>query len=147
MRRFVLLALAVGVLAAWDVSLQAAAKKAKNKIDGTWVMVSGEEDGKPIPEDAVKTAKLVIKGNEHDVTVGSATYKGTHKVDRSKTPHTIDATDEAGPFKGETTLGIFEVKGGEMKVCFAPPGKDRPTEFTTKSGTGTIFHVWKREKE
>ena len=55
--------------------------------------------------------------------------------------------DTEGPFKGKTTLGIYKLEGDEFTVCFAPPDKDRPKEFTTKSGTGVLVHVWKRQKK
>ena len=43
------------------------------------------------------------------------------------------------------TLGIYKYENGEFTVCFAAPGKDRPKEFTTKSGTGEFMHVWKKK--
>jgi uncharacterized protein (TIGR03067 family) len=148
MRLRVLTVLAVGLLlAAEDAGNGRAARKELTKLEGTWAMVSGEQEGKKIPEDVVKTAKLVIKGDRHTVTVGDETFKGTHKVNPSKTPKQIDTMDTAGPFKDKTAYGIYEVDEDGLKVCFAPPGKERPKEFTTKSGTGVIFHVWKRHKE
>jgi hypothetical protein len=30
---------------------------------------------------------------------------------------------------------------------FDPSGKERPTTFATKPGSGHILHVWKRAKE
>ncbi|OAI54878.1 hypothetical protein AYO44_14100 [Planctomycetaceae bacterium SCGC AG-212-F19] len=137
-----LLALVAGVLVAADDP----AAEAK-KFEGAWTMVSGEKDGKGLPEPSVKTAKLVIKGDQHDVRIGDDTFKGTHKLDPTKKPKTIDATDTEGPFKGKTVLGIYELDGDSFKVCFAEPGKDRPKEFSTKSGTGHILHVWKKEKK
>lgn len=55
--------------------------------------------------------------------------------------------DTEGPFKGKTTLGIYKLEGNQFTVCFAPPGKERPTEFSTTSGTGQFIHVWKRQKK
>src|SRR5262249_28291224 len=97
--------------------------------------------------DVVKSAKLVIKGDEHDVKVGKDVFKGTHKIDPSKKPKTIDAMDTEGKFKGKTSQGIYELEADTFKVCFAEPGKDRPKEFSTTKGTGHILHVWKREKK
>jgi len=44
-------------------------------------------------------------------------------------------------------LGIYELEGDGYRVCFALVGKPRPSEFTSKSGSGTILQVWEREKE
>src|SRR5262249_51097926 len=117
------------------------------KLDGTWSMVSGEKDGKKLDADVVKNAKLVIKGDMHDVKVGADVFKGTHKVDPSKKPKTIDAMDTEGPFKGKTSLGIYDLDGDTFRVGFPKPGKDRPKEFSTTRGTGNIVHVGKREKK
>jgi uncharacterized protein (TIGR03067 family) len=71
--------------------------------------------------------------------------KGTHKLSTDQTPMTIDAADTEGPFAGNTMLGIFKVEDDVFTVCFAAPGKDRPTEYTTKDGRATILHFWKRD--
>lgn len=144
MRLPLLMVLVVGLLA--RANAQDDAKAELKKLEGTWVMVSGEQEGKPLSEEVVKNARLVIKGNEHDVKVGSDVFKGTHKVDPTKKPKEIDSSDVEGPHKGKTIRGIYEVDGNQFKVCFAPPEKERPKEFTTKSGTGHILHVWKRQK-
>jgi uncharacterized protein (TIGR03067 family) len=47
---------------------------------------------------------------------------------------------------GKTCLGIYRLEGDTQHVAFAPPGKPRPTEFTTKSGSATMYHVWKRQQ-
>ena len=41
--------------------------------------------------------------------------------------------------------GIYELKGDTLKVCFAKPGQNRPTEFTTKQGTGFLYCLYKRQ--
>lgn len=142
MKRYALLVLVAGFLVAADDP-----KDELKKLEGTWKMVSGEKDGKTLAEQTIKMAKLVIKGDHHDVKIGDDNLKGTHKVDPSKKPKNIDASDTEGPFKGKTVLGIYELDGDNFEVCFAEPGKDRPKEFSTKSGTGHILHVWKKEKK
>jgi uncharacterized protein (TIGR03067 family) len=52
-----------------------------------------------------------------------------------------------GPDKGKTFLGIYELSGDDYKVCFAPAGKGRPVEFSSKEGSGNILQVWKRGKK
>lgn len=47
--------------------------------------------------------------------------------------------------EGKTGFGIYKLENGVFIVCFAPPGKDRPTEFTSKSGTGEVVHIWKKK--
>ena len=43
--------------------------------------------------------------------------------------------------------GIYEFDGEKMKLCFAGPGKDRPTAYTAEAGPGHTLTVWVREKK
>ena len=147
MKLHVLLVLAVGLLIVANSSAGDAAKMELKKLEGTWGMVSGEAKGEKLPESTIKSAKLTIVGDKHTVKIGEDTIIGTHKLDPTMKPKAIDAMDTEGPFKGKTTFGIYKVEKGVFTVCFAPPGKERPTEFTTKSGTGELLHVWKLKKE
>jgi uncharacterized protein (TIGR03067 family) len=144
MKRYASLLLAAGLLLSAAPPQQ---REPAGSLDGTWTMVRGEQDGKPLADDVVHAARLTIVGNKHNVKVGEETFVGTHRLDQRRRPKTIDAMDTEGTLKGKTSLGIYELEGDEFTVCFAAPGKDRPTKFTTKSGTGTMLHVWKRQKE
>ena len=42
-------------------------------------------------------------------------------------------------------IGIYKFEKGQLTVCFAPPGKERPKEFSIKVGTGDFIHVWKKK--
>jgi uncharacterized protein (TIGR03067 family) len=46
----------------------------------------------------------------------------------------------------EVKLGIYELDGDRYKVCFAPAGKPRPSEFASKPGSGSLLQAWKRKK-
>ena len=86
-------------------------------------MVSGEKDGKSLPEQTIKTAKLVIKGDQHDFRIGDETFKGTLKVDPSKKPKTIDATDTEGPFKGKTLYGHLRTGRRHLQGMLCQTGR------------------------
>jgi len=47
----------------------------------------------------------------------------------------------------ETVLGIYELERDSYKVCFAPAGKPRPTEFASIRGSGQILQVWHRHEK
>jgi len=141
MTRHALLYLAARLLVAAD------APKDVKTLDGTWVLVSGEDDGKKLSDEALKNARLTFEGDKHTVKIDDTTFTGTHKLDPTNKPRTIDISDTDGPFKGKTVLGIYELDGNEFKICYAPPGKDRPKDFSAKAGTGYRYHVWKREKK
>ena len=40
----------------------------------------------------------------------------------------------------------YEVDKDTLRSCIVPPGKDRPTEFVTKSGSGIYLFSYKRAK-
>lgn len=124
------------------------AKKEMARLEGEWTMESGEIDGQAMPEEMRKTAKRAVKDRETTVTVGGQMFmKAKFVVDPSKKPKTIDYTMTGGPTAGKTQLGIYELDGDTVKFCFSAPGKDRPTDFTTKEGSGRTLSVWKRAKK
>ena len=119
------------------------------KFEGSWVMVSGKSDGKPVPSEQV--AKNRIVWNSGDVVLDSP-----HQAkDPIKAKVTIVAASGAtramnwtranGPDAGKTMLAIYEFRGAdEYVVVFAPAGKDRPRDFSAATGSGHFHHVWKR---
>ena len=114
-------------------------------IEGTWKLIGGEQNGEDEPQEDLARSSLVIQGDHHTVNIGDAVLEGTHELDTTQSPMTIDAQDTAGPFEGMSLKGIFKVDGDELTVCFAAPGEDRPDEFTTKTGKATLMHVWRRQ--
>jgi uncharacterized protein (TIGR03067 family) len=141
---------AVGLLAAAsaDDTRDEAVKKELKRLEGTWVVVSVVFDGLPSPpEEALKDQAIVRKGEKETTTLkGKETGKGTVKVDPTKKPAEIDYTFDGGPNDGKTLRGIYKVEGDTMTVCYGPLGKDRPTEFESKKGSGVGLVVHKRQK-
>jgi uncharacterized protein (TIGR03067 family) len=116
-------------------------------LQGTWRLVAGEIGGHKMTTEDLKKAKLVFKGDRYTVRRGTGpTIAGNVKLNPAANPKTIDITDAKGAYKGKTLLGIYALKGDELKECFAPPGEPRPTKFATAAGTSQFFHVWKRVK-
>lgn len=133
---------------AFGLLLGAGAAKDTEALQGSWQLTSGEANGKELPEQQLKDGSLVIKGDHYRVTLhGRETITGAQKLDSAAKLKTIDITDSTGPHKGETSLGIYELKGDEFRVAFAPPGKPRPSKFSTTPDSGHWVHVWKRVKE
>lgn len=139
--------LAVGVLIA--AAAREDAKKDLDKMQGTWLLVSGERDGTKFTDEEIKQTRLIIRGETFSIPKSSVgtSQEGTFTIDPSKKPKQMDSTQGGGPDKGKTWLGIYEVDDSTQKVCFSPPGKDRPKEFSSKPGSGQLLQVWKRAKK
>lgn len=116
------------------------------QIQGTWqFIISQEMDGKPRPAADVKKIKITFTDDKWSVREdGKVVQAGTHQFDPSKKPGQVDAKVAEGEGKGSTMLGIYELKGDTLKVCFDPMGKERPTSFTAKAGQFSA--VVQREK-
>jgi uncharacterized protein (TIGR03067 family) len=141
MRIAVLLLPLSGLLLADD-----GAKDELAKLKGTWQRVSAEVDGKKANPMELEKTFLVVEGDRYTLQTPDGTRKGTFKLDPSKTPRHIDILSASGPNKGKALLGIYELKGATLRYCVAQPGKDRPTEFTGKAGSGCGLYVSKRMK-
>ena len=117
-----------------------------DRLQGTWNLVSAIQDGNALPEDKVKQTTIVFKGDTFRFP-GSAEYAtsraGTIKLDETKTPKEMDAIST----EKEVMLGIYALEENGYKVCFAPAGKPRPTEFTSAPGSGYILQSWQRQNK
>lgn len=105
------------------------------KLQGTWKFIAQTMDGKERPKEEL--AKLTITFTDDKWAVkddGKVVQAGTHKLDGSKKPGQVEAKVTEGEGKGTTMLGIYELKGDTMKVCFDPMGKERPTALIAKAG-------------
>lgn len=121
------------------------ADEAAKQIEGAWQGVSLEQDGNK--NDDADNFTVKIKDGKYEAKIGDeATGKGRLKLDPTKKPHAMDIMVEEGANSGETQLGIYEVKDGILKICFAKPDKPRPTEFSAKEGSGNTLVVLKRRK-
>lgn len=126
---------------------QDAAKQEMAQLEGEWSMVAGAASGVSLPEATVKTGKRVAKDGETTISFGGQLYfRAKFTIDPTKNPKAIDYAMTAGPTKGKTHLGIYELEGDTLKFCFAAPGKDRPTEFTADEGSQRTLSVWRRAK-
>lgn len=136
---------AVALLIAADQPPDPLSKKDLHRLQGTWKLVSAMQDGKALPEEKVKKTTIVFKDDTFRFP-GSAEYatsrQGTIKIDATKTPRQMDAIST----EKEVMAGIYELNGDNYKVCFAPVGKPRPDELTSKPGSGYILQVWQRQK-
>ena len=139
---------AIAAVASADDAKDEAIKKDRKLIEGTWRVVRLEINGnKSSDEDAKKLT--VVNGPDGTWTIlseGKEVAKGTNSFDPTTKPKTIDFTITEGGGQGKVHPGIYELGEKARKLCFAPPGKDRPTEFTSTPGSEHILVTFEREK-
>ena len=126
------------------------ADNVQDSLQGVWVAQSMEADGEPAPADAVKRMRftfkadtLLVKGNFGDDREMECSYT----IDPKKSPKHLDFSPAKEKEK-TPILGIFEVKGDELKVCLrhASSSNGRPTDFASKADSKLVLIVFKKQK-
>ncbi|MGH9721340.1 MAG: TIGR03067 domain-containing protein, partial [Bryobacteraceae bacterium] len=59
-------------------------------------------------------------------------------------PKTLDLTFTAGPEKGNTSLGIYELDGDDWTICLTTRDGRRPKKFAAAPGAGHALETLKR---
>lgn len=101
---------------------------------GTYVLISGEKDGKEIPAEHIKGSRVTftkdrIVGTDKD---SKETYVATYKLFVDKKPFVIDMVSVT-PSKGDKAPGLLEKDGDTVKIIYSVRGAPAPTEFKTKA--------------
>jgi uncharacterized protein (TIGR03067 family) len=124
-----------------------ASQGAITEIEGEWQMVSCIRNGDALDETMVKTGRRVTRGSQTSVSFGDQLFlQASFTVDASQYPKTIDLANTRGPAAGKTQLGIYELEGEVMKICYAGPRTPRPADYSATKGDGRTVAVWKRTR-
>ncbi len=115
-------------------------------LEGAWMAVLVEEDGRTLSEHETRKVWLMIRGVEYDLGVGSHHFRGVidgFLPERESGP--IDFVRTEGP-AGTTGryAGLFLLEENELTVCVALPGQERPEKFATCPGSGQRLYCLKR---
>lgn len=111
-----------------------------DKLQGEWVLIETADEQRPDRGDP--NSRMVISGKTvtlkfHELTMNS----GSFEVGFSRKARSINM--KLGE-ETKTWLGIYELHGDYLTICFDQPGKGRPTSLMPK---GTQWaEKWKRVK-
>lgn len=119
-------------------------KTGATALDGGYTIVSGERDGKAIPEAEIKGAIVrfargKVVGTDKD---RKEFFAATYTLDVTKKPWKIDMTSVApavndvngnAPKDGVKATGLVKKDGQTLTLIYALPGGEAPTEFKTKA--------------
>ncbi len=114
------------------------------KLQGAWNIVALEMDGNQLPATMFSGAQIVIQGDQFESLGMGAPYRGKVTVDTTKKPKHFDIVFTEGHAKGMTNYGIYELDGGDWKLCLDTTGKGRPKSFATKPGSGFALETLER---
>jgi uncharacterized protein (TIGR03067 family) len=146
-----LLAGAAPTLKGDDAVKEEAAKKDIDKLQGTWKLVSQENEGKVV--EGVNEVLMIFDKDTYSYKFGgdNVGLTATFKLDPSKKPKAIDITTTENKLipesKGRTTQAIYDLDRDAFRL--AEPWSAftaRPKEFTTKKGSRFTVGTYKRVK-
>lgn len=115
------------------------------RLQGEWIATGMVHDGRALPAAMLRGARRVAKDNELRVTVGGQLMvHALTRIDATTVPIHVDYLHLGGAGQGRSQLGIIEWRdGGEIAVCMAPVGGQRPTDFTAPPGSGRMLTMWR----
>jgi uncharacterized protein (TIGR03067 family) len=113
-----------------------------NKMVGTWTYVSSEKNGQKSDADSLKEGKVIITKDKITLEGSAGTFALKYKLDTTKKLVTI-AMEMTEGAEGATAKGIIEVKGDELKLCYAT-SDEAPKKFEAKEGSDHRLVILKR---
>src|SRR5215471_11588744 len=115
------------------------------RLHGEWRPTLLVTDGKPMNHQWLAFGGRTQSGNETKVVFGGQTMlHALMRIDASASPMEIDYLN-IGKKARTTSHGIMELVDDEWRVCTAPPGATRPTDFSCAVGSGHTLSTWKRK--
>lgn len=133
-----------------------AVRKDREKLTGTWTVVSAEVNGMQVPAEALKDFQFIFTAEKMTRKKdGKVQSEAGYRIDPTTSPKSLDALGPPGD-KQPFVPGLYEVEGDTLKLCFRSDYKNkdgkpaekqlRPTKLDGGTGTNQVLLVLKREK-
>jgi uncharacterized protein (TIGR03067 family) len=129
----------------------AAAARVKDEVarlQGDWVLVDLEVDGRRADAEQLRTWFLVIEKDRYNPGSGVESLEYTFRVDPARLPKAIDLVPADGPFERRVFRAAYALEGDRLTVCRPlDPGADRPAGLQPRRGSGISRSIWKRRTD
>jgi uncharacterized protein (TIGR03067 family) len=129
MKKALLGVLVIGLLIAAD---DKKADDIKDKLKGTWDVVSMEVGGKKATDTDIKGQTLTFEGDKVTHEQKGKKEPATFKIDASKKPMQLDLMPTEGPEKDKTMKMIVELKDDTLRIAGKMKPDERPAGFDDK---------------
>jgi uncharacterized protein (TIGR03067 family) len=111
------------------------------RIQGVWMLVSGQRHGTPFPDEVTKNVKLVFSKDAMTTINRGRETRVSFTLDAEKAPKEIDVDMD-----GAKGLGIYALEGDELKILHGEVGDERPKRFDTEDLSRFTLLILNREK-
>ena len=111
----------------------------QEKIQGSWALVSGEYNGKPLSDEVIQHVQLIFAGQKLTTKNKDRQTEATFTLNPNRAPKEIDVDME-----GNVGKGIYQLDGDTLKIAHGEVGGARPREFP-KAGSGLTVLVVRRK--
>jgi uncharacterized protein (TIGR03067 family) len=111
-------------------------------MQGTWLLTQALSAGRPVEQGE---ALLVIAGERFERRTPAHTFLRRAVVrDSAAGVAELDLHVENQPGLGDVLEGLVEVRGDELRICHAAPGRPRPASFSSTAADGQVLSVSRR---
>jgi uncharacterized protein (TIGR03067 family) len=144
MKPLLLLVSALALAQVTGAAKDAAIKKDKEALQGTWSIIQVVTEGKDADVTKLVGAKVIFEG---DKAIGKVIRLGkgnetAYRLDPTVNPKAIDFVHS----DGTVTPGIYFLDENKLKICNNAPKSTRPKTFESKPASGTILIILRRDR-
>jgi len=109
-------------------------------LNATWIPLTQEMGGTPLPAAIISRQQLIIRNNRYTV-IAESVDKGDFTINGNK----MDIYGREGVNAGKHFTAIFKTEIGHLFICYNLAGTGYPETFDTKGQPQFFLSVYKRE--
>ena len=115
-------------------------QKDQDKLAGFWKVTKTERE----QNRKDRVVGLVFNGEQVTIRyAGAEQFDATCTLKTDTSPKQIDIRPRMGPQQEKTLYGIYELKDGQLKICWSEAKDQRPKSFPATAKAGTTLLVLK----